>query len=156
MAEHILLVDDEAEIADLLELYLINEGYIVHKFYTGEPAMEYINDQPIDLALLDIMLPDMDGFTMCRKIRENHVFPIIMLTARDSDSDKIQGITMGADDYVTKPFNPLEVTARVKAQLRRVNRYDGLKTPDIPEKIIIRGLEIDEKPGTAMNPATTF
>ncbi len=148
MAEHILLVDDEAEIADLLELYLANEGYTVHKFYTGAPAMECIEEYPIDLALLDIMLPDMDGFTMCRKIREHHVFPIIMLTARDSDSDKIQGITMGADDYVTKPFNPLEVTARVKAQLRRVNKYDGLKHSNTSDRIMIRGLELDEKQHT--------
>lgn len=148
MSGNILIVDDEEEIADLLELYLTNEGFAVHKFYSGQPALDCIGKTPIDLALLDVMLPDMDGFTMCRRIRENHVFPIIMLTARDSDSDKIQGITMGADDYVTKPFNPLEVAARVKAQLRRVNKYDAQKDPDTSDKIIIRGLELGEKQHT--------
>lgn len=148
MTGNIIIVDDEKEIADLIEVYLVNEGFTVYKYYSGEPAMECILSNPIDLAILDIMLPDTDGFTLCRRIREHYVFPIIMLTARYADSDKIQGITIGADDYVTKPFNPLEVTARVKAQLRRVNRYDGMNPSDIASKIIIRGLELDEKKHT--------
>lgn len=121
---NILVVDDEVEIADLLELYLNNEGFTVHKFYTAKDALTCINTQPLDLALLDVMLPDGNGFTLCRIIRESHNFPVIMLTARDEEIDKINGLTLGADDYITKPFRPLELIARVKAQLRRYTRYN--------------------------------
>ena len=112
MAEMILVVDDEAEIADLVEVYLKNEGYLVKKSACAAEALCIAETQPIALALLDVMLPDMDGFTLCRKIREKHLFPIIMLTAKTEDVDKITGLTLGADDYITKPFNPLEVIAR--------------------------------------------
>jgi len=124
MTEKILLVDDEKEIADLMELYLKNDGYTVYKFYRGLDAWNCIEETEIDLAILDVMLPDMDGFELCKKIRVAHVFPVIMLTAKIGDMDKITGLTMGADDYVTKPFNPLEVVARVKTQLRRYKQYD--------------------------------
>lgn len=122
--EHILIVDDEKEIADLIEVYLTNDGYTVHKFYNGTDALKCIASQKIDLAILDVMLPDMDGFHICRKIREEYFYPIIMLTARIGDADKIMGLTIGADDYITKPFNPLELVARVKTQLRRYVRYN--------------------------------
>ena len=125
MAANILIVDDEKEIADLIELYLINDGCTVHKFYNGADALSYINAQSPDLAILDIMLPDIDGFTLLQKIREKHFYPVIMLTAKSEDTDKIMGLTIGADDYITKPFNPLEVTARVKTQLRRYTRYNN-------------------------------
>ena len=125
MKETILVVDDEKEIADLLELYIGGEGYSVVKAYTGAEALETLRRQPVSLALLDVMLPDISGFELCRRIREEFVFPIIMLTARTSDIDKINGLTLGADDYVTKPFNPLEVTARVKTQLRRFTQYNS-------------------------------
>lgn len=125
MNETILVVDDEKEIADLLELYLVAEGFQVIKAYTVAEALAVTSKKPISLALLDIMLPDGDGFSLCSKIREHYVFPIIMLTARSADIDKINGLTLGADDYVTKPFNPLEVTARVKTQLRRFIRYNS-------------------------------
>lgn len=124
MKEHILIVDDEKEIADLLEVYLTNDGYTVHKFYNGLDALHCMEIQKIDLAILDVMLPDVDGFRICQKIRETHFFPIIMLTAKVEDVDKIMGLTIGADDYITKPFNPLEVVARVKTQLRRYVRYN--------------------------------
>lgn len=120
----ILIVDDEKEIADLLELYLKNEGYKVYKFYNGRDALDCVEHTELDLAVLDVMLPDMDGFHICAKIREKHFFPVIMLTARVEDIDKITGLTIGADDYITKPFNPLEVVARVKTQLRRYTRYN--------------------------------
>ena len=120
----ILVVDDEREIADLLEFYLKNEGYGVCTYYNATDALQCIKEKNIDLALLDVMLPDGDGFSICRTIRETHKYPIIMLTARVEDMDKIAGLSMGADDYVTKPFNPLEVMARVKAQLRRYKRYN--------------------------------
>lgn len=119
MTEKLLIVEDEKEIADLLEVYLSNEGYRVLKAECSRDALAYIEKEEISLALLDIMLPDMDGLSLCRQIREKYLFPIIMLTARSSDMDKINGLSMGADDYITKPFNPLEVVARVKTQLRR-------------------------------------
>lgn len=145
MSEHILIVDDEREIADLLEVYLKNEGYQVHKFYHGKGALECLKNTKIDLALLDIMLPDIDGFTLCREIRQKWFFPVIMLTAKAEDGDKIMGITLGADDYITKPFNPLEVTARVRAQLRRVNMYNTRQTEEDPDYFNIDGLEVNGK-----------
>ena len=124
MGENILVVDDEREIADLIEVYLKNDGYAVHKFYNGTDALRFIGEGKVDLAILDVMLPDVDGFSICRKIREKHYYPIIMLTAKVEDGDKIMGLTLGADDYITKPFNPLEVLARVKTQLRRYVYYN--------------------------------
>ncbi|MCM1529676.1 MAG: VanR-ABDEGLN family response regulator transcription factor [Alistipes sp.] len=125
MNERILIVDDEREIADLVGLYLKNDGYQIIKSYTAEAAMSVIEKESVQLALLDVMLPDMDGFELCRRIREKFMFPIIMLTARINDMDKITGLTIGADDYITKPFNPLEVAARVKTQLRRYTCYNA-------------------------------
>ena len=110
MNENILIVDDEKEIADLIEVYLKNDGYTVYKFYNGLDALECIETQKMDLAILDVMLPDIDGFRICQKIREQYYYPIIMLTAKVEDTDKIMGLTIGADDYITKPFNPLEPT----------------------------------------------
>lgn len=130
METHILVVDDEKEIADLIEVYLINENYTVHKFYNSIEALECINSVKLDLAILDVMLPEVDGFELCRKIREHYTFPIIMLTAKIEDMDKIRGLTIGADDYITKPFNPLEIVARVKAQLRRYTRYNENSTQE--------------------------
>ena len=126
---HILVVDDEREIADVIELYLKNDQYEVLKFYTGEEALACIESTKIDLALLDVMLPDIDGFTILKKIREKYHFPVIMLTAKTEYIDKITGLTLGADDYIAKPFNPLELVARVKAQIRRYTKYnDGGRT----------------------------
>lgn len=125
---NILVLDDEAEIADLVEVFLKNEGYTIFKFYSSKAALECIDTEQIDLALLDVMLPDTDGFTILRKIREKGLlFPVIMLTARVEDTDKITGLTLGADDYITKPFNPLEMVSRVKAQLRRYTCYGNSK-----------------------------
>ena len=125
MAENILVVDDEQSIADLVEVYLKNENYNIYKFYNGKEALKCINKVPFDLAILDVMLPDIDGFSICQKIREKYFFPIIMLTAKVEDIDKIMGLTLGADDYITKPFNPLELVARVKTQLRRYTKYNS-------------------------------
>lgn len=124
MSDRILIVDDEAEIADLIEVYLSNENFTVFKFYSAAEALECINKTELDLAILDIMLPETDGFTLCQKIRSKHTYPIIMLTAKDEETDKITGLTLGADDYITKPFRPLELVARVKSQLRRYKRYN--------------------------------
>lgn len=125
MKETILIVDDEKEIADLLEVYLKNDGYTVYKYYNGLEALKCIEATKLDLAVLDVMLPDIDGFRICQKIRQKYFYPIIMLTAKVEDTDKIMGLTIGADDYITKPFNPLEVVARVKTQLRRYVKYNG-------------------------------
>jgi len=130
MKSCVLIVEDEKEIADLLEVYLTNEGYEVHKAGTGKEALDFVKQREPDIALLDVMLPDIDGFQVCQKIRAEHFFPIIMLTAKIQDMDKILGLTIGADDYITKPFNPLEVVARVKTQLRRYMKYNST-TPEI-------------------------
>lgn len=145
MKEKILIVDDEQAIVDLVEVYLKNDGYQVYKFYNAEDALACVGREDLSLAILDIMLPDMDGFTLCQRIREKHLFPIIMLTAKVEDMDKITGLTLGADDYITKPFNPLELMARVKTQLRRYTRYnisDAL--PKETGDIDIRGLHISK------------
>lgn len=124
MDTNILIVDDEKEIADLLEVYLRNEGFNIYKFYSAKEALDCINTVKLDLAILDVMMPDIDGFTICQKIREDYNYPVIMLTAKDQEIDKINGLTLGADDYITKPFRPLELVARVKAQLRRFKKYN--------------------------------
>lgn len=144
MGETVLIVDDEKEIADLLELYLKNEGFTVYKYYTGKEALACINSNKLNLAVLDVMLPDIDGFRICQKIREKYFFPVIMLTAKVEDMDKIMGLTLGADDYITKPFNPLEVVARVKTQLRRYMRYNTAEEVEASE-YDIRGLTINKE-----------
>ena len=125
MADTILIVDDEKEIVDLIALYLANEPYQIRKAYGASEALQIAEQEPVSLALLDIMLPDTDGLALLQKMREKYLFPIIMLTARTSDMDKINGLTLGADDYITKPFNPLEVIARIKTQLRRYTKYNA-------------------------------
>lgn len=146
MPDKILVVDDEREISDLVELYLQNENYEVFKFYSAKEALACIESTELDLAILDIMLPGINGFDLCQKIRERHTYPIIMLTAKDAETDKITGLTLGADDYVTKPFRPLELVARVKAQLRRYKRYNPAQAPvqDKPSDVILHsGLELN-------------
>lgn len=144
MSEKILIVDDEHEIADLVALYLENENYEVFKFYNAAEALECIQKEELDLAILDVMLPDMSGFQVCQKIRESYCYPVIMLTAKGEEIDKITGLTLGADDYITKPFLPLELVARVKAQLRRYKRYNSgtEKSDDI---IVHSGLVLNIK-----------
>jgi len=143
----ILIVDDEKEIADLVEVILRNEGYEVIKFYDSRlAAKEVERNRNIDLAVLDVMMPGIDGFSLCAKIREKFTYPIIMLTARVEDVDKITGLTIGADDYVTKPFNPLELLARVKAQLRRYKKYSVAGLP--MEEFEAHGLYINRQEHT--------
>ncbi len=146
MSDKIVVVDDEKEIADLVAVYLQNENYTVYKFYSGKAALEFIDANEIDLAILDIMLPDIGGLKLCQHIREKHTYPIIMLTAKDDEIDKINGLSLGADDYITKPFRPLEMVARVKAQLRRYKRYNGSQAADMDESVIIHsGLVMNVK-----------
>lgn len=122
--ETILVVDDEKEIRDLVGIYLANENYRVLKAGNGIEALKLLGNEEVDLIILDVMMPDMDGIEACMKIREDKNMPIIMLSAKSEDMDKIMGLTTGADDYVTKPFNPLELLARVKSQLRRYKRLN--------------------------------
>lgn len=138
MSDKILIVDDETEIADLIEVYLKNENYTVFKFYTAKDALECINTTNLDLAILDIMLPDMNGFALCQQIREHNSYPVIMLTAKGGETDKITGLTLGADDYITKPFRPLEMVARVKAQLRRYKKYNPAYSETSTSDVIAR------------------
>jgi len=140
---NILVVDDEKEIADLVEIYLVSDGYKVHKAYSAGEGFIILKQKNIELVVLDIMMPGMDGLEMCRRIREHNNIPIIMLSAKSEDLDKILGLSTGADDYVVKPFNPLELSARVKSQLRR---YKQLNPNSSQEKgdneIHIQGLQI--------------
>lgn len=122
--ETILLVDDEKEITDLLEIYLKNEGYRLLKASDGNEALKLLNTHDVDLIILDVMMPNMDGIQACIKIREEKHMPIIMLSAKGREIDKITGLSIGADDYVTKPFSPLEMIARVKSQLRRYRQLN--------------------------------
>ena len=141
---NILVVDDEKEIADLVEVYLKNENYTVYKCYTSEEAIKYINTVNLDIAILDIMIQGKNGFEICKYIREKGFkFPIIILTAKIEDNDKIKGLTLGADDYITKPFNPLELIARVKSALRRYTIYNTEK--ELENVIEINGLVIDKE-----------
>lgn len=142
MSEKILVVDDEREIADLVELYLKNENYTVYKCFDGEDALNIMKEENLDLAILDVMLPDISGLELCRKIREKNCYPVIMLTAKGEEVDKITGLTLGADDYMTKPFLPLELVARVKAQLRRYTRYNQGQQTD-QEMIVHGGLTLN-------------
>ena len=147
MSENILVVDDEKEIADLVGLYLRNEGYAVSVYNTGREALKSAEEHDYDLAILDVMLPDVDGFSICRKLREKYFYPIIMLTAKVEDLDKIMGLTIGADDYITKPFNPLELIARVNTQLRRYKKYNGgaSESSASSEEYDINGLYINKE-----------
>lgn len=144
MSDKVLVVDDEHDIADLIEVYLQNENYTVFKFYSAREALACVETRELDLAILDIMMPDVNGFALCRKIREQYTFPVIMLTAKDEEIDKITGLTLGADDYVTKPFRPLELIARVKAQLRRYKKYNPTKEETNTNPVLsYSGLEIN-------------
>ncbi len=144
MTANILVVDDEQSIADLIEVYLKNENYDVFKFYNGRDALQCVENQNIDLAILDVMLPDVTGFSICQQIRKKYNFPVIMLTAKDEEIDKITGLTLGADDYITKPFRPLEMVARVKAQLRRFKKYNSSEPVQDESIIEISGLVLDK------------
>ena len=125
---NILVCDDDLAIVDAIEIYLENEGYKIFKAFNGIEAIEIIRDHEIHLIIMDIMMPKMDGIRATMKIREENNIPLIMLSAKSEDSDKIIGLNIGADDYITKPFNPLELIARVKSQLRRYTSLGGLET----------------------------
>ncbi|OTX03330.1 response regulator [Bacillus thuringiensis serovar monterrey] len=146
----ILIVDDDQDIVRFMNVNLMQEGFKVFSAYNGEEALEIINNNSIQLAILDIMMPQMDGIELCRRIREKHSLPIIFLSAKSSDVDKVVGFSTGADDYIVKPFSTIEFIARVKAQLRRYTYFNQHAVQVIEKKINIRGLEIDEVSRTVM------
>ena len=143
---NILVCDDDKAILEAIEIYLENEGYKIFKAFNGEEALEIIEEHPIHLIIMDIMMPKMDGLRATMKIREMNNIPVIMLSAKSEDTDKIIGLNMGADDYVTKPFNPLELIARVKSQLRRYTTLGSLETKSNVYKT--GGLVIDDESKT--------
>ena len=145
MAEtNILVVDDEQEIADLVEIYLVSDGYKVFKASNAQDGLDILNKEDIHLCLLDIMMPNLDGIRATRKIREASSVPIIMLSAKSEDVDKILGLNIGADDYITKPFNPLELIARVKSQLRRYTQLGNLATEEKEAVYVCGGLVVND------------
>lgn len=144
MNNNILVVDDEKEIRDLLEINLNNEGYNVFKASCGEEALEILDREEIHLIVLDIMMPDIDGLEVCKRVREKYSIPILMLSAKVEDMDRIQGIMTGADDYVCKPFNHLELTVRIRALLRRAY-FLNTKMQVADDTIRIESMIIDKK-----------
>ncbi|CAI6051744.1 response regulator transcription factor [Cohnella sp. JJ-181] len=126
----ILIVDDEQDIITLMQIYLLNEGYRLLTASNGLEAIELLSLHPVDVVILDVMMPHLDGIETCIQIRKNSDVPVIMLSAKSQDIDKIRGLSIGADDYVTKPFNPLELVARIKSQIRRYNRYRNDRSRD--------------------------
>lgn len=143
---HVLIVEDDKEIREGVKIYLKSKGYVVSEAADGVEGLEIIEKEEIHLAIVDVMMPRMDGITMTMKLRENHDFPVIFLSAKSEEVDKILGLDMGADDYVTKPFTPMELLARVNSQLRRYRKFmEKLEKKEIMKNIyVIGGLELNE------------
>ncbi len=139
----VLVVDDDSDIVTALKIYLLPEGYRILEAYNGKEAIDIIEKEHVDLILMDIMMPEMDGVTATAKLRETCNIPIILLTAKSEDTDKILGLNIGADDYITKPFNPMEVIARVRSQLRRYTTLGG-KTQSVDE-IVVGGIVMNDE-----------
>ena len=139
---NILICDYERDIVSALKIYLSSEGYTLFEAYTGREALEVVKKHDIHLILMDIMMPEMDGISATAKLRETCNVPIILLTAKSEDTDKVLGLNMGADDYITKPFNPMEVLARVRSQLRRYTSLGGMEQK--PNRIVIGGIALDD------------
>ena len=141
---NILVCDDDKEIVEAIEIYLSQEGYKVLKAYDGEEALKLLDKHKVDLLIIDVMMPRLDGIRATLKIREKQNMPIIILSAKSEDADKILGLNVGADDYMTKPFNPLELTARVKSQLRRYTQLGSTVEKENQAVYTVRGLMIDD------------
>ena len=140
----ILICDDDKDIVSELDIYLTSEGYATLKAYNGLEAIRLVEEQEVHLVLLDVMMPGLDGIRVTAKLREKHNIPIILLTAKSEDSDKVLGLNIGADDYITKPFNPIEVIARVKSQLRRYTTLGGRQKQDETPKLRNGGIVMDD------------
>ncbi len=135
MSKSILIVDDDPDIVDLLKLYLKAEGYSTLEAYDGKEAFNQLKNQAVDLAIIDIMMPFIDGYQLLQMIRQEYKIPVILLSAKDQDYDKVTGLKLGADDYISKPFSPLEVTARIQAQLRRSYEFNDLLSIQPPSQL---------------------
>lgn len=142
---NILVCDDEKDIVSALKIYLTADGYQVYEAYNGRQAVEILQKEDIQLVLMDIMMPEMNGISAMVKIRETSNVPVILLTAKSEDTDKILGLTVGADDYVTKPFNPVELQARVKSQLRRYMQLGGGAAKEENDVLCIGGIEMNDR-----------
>ena len=143
---NILVCDDDKEIVEAISIYLEQEGYTVWKAYDGLEALEIVNSQNMQLLIIDVMMPNLDGIHAVLELRKKSNIPVIILSAKSEDTDKIMGLTIGADDYVTKPFNPLELVARVKSQLRRYSKLGSM--PETGKNVLVNGglvLEDDKK-----------
>ena len=143
---NILICDDDRDILEALKIYLSAEGYRLFEAHNGREAIEAVESEEIHLILMDIMMPGLDGIAATANLRERHNIPIILLTAKSEDADKVLGLDIGADDYITKPFRPLELIARVKSQLRRYTRLGGM--PTAPDRLVIGGIELDDSAKT--------
>lgn len=141
---NILVCDDDKAIVEAIEIYLSQEGYHILKAYDGEQALKVLETEEVHLLILDVMMPRLDGIRATLKIREKHSIPIIILSAKSEDVDKILGLNVGADDYVTKPFNPLELVARAKSQLRRYTQFGGTKQENAERVYEVGGLRIND------------
>ena len=143
--QHILVCDDEEDIVAALKIYLEADGYCVHAAYTGADALKIVREEPVQLALMDIMMPQLDGIAATAKLREKSNVPIILLTAKSESSDKVLGLNIGADDYITKPFDPVEVLARVRSQLRRYTQLGSKKEEEKPNVYTVGPIVLDEE-----------
>ena len=143
---NVLICDDERDIVSALKIYLSSEGYNLFEAYTGREAIDIVRKNEIHLILMDIMMPELDGISATAKLREECNVPIILLTAKSEDTDKVLGLNVGADDYITKPFNPVEVLARVRSQLRRYNSLGGIAQK--PSRVVIGGIVLDDEAKT--------
>lgn len=142
---NILICDDDVDIVSALKIYLSNEDYKIYTAFTGKQALDCVREHDIDLVLMDVMMPEMDGIAATAKLREEYNIPVILLTAKSESSDKVLGLNVGADDYVTKPFDPIEVQARVRSQLRRYTRLGGQQKREQPKgTITIGGVELND------------
>lgn len=141
---NILICDDERDIVSALKIYLSSEGYTLYEAYTGREALDIVRKHDIHLILMDIMMPEMDGIAATAKLREEYNIPIILLTAKSEDTDKVLGLNIGADDYITKPFNPIEVLARVKSQLRRYTTLGGQRKEETSRVLRNGGIALDD------------
>ncbi|HIS15402.1 MAG TPA: response regulator transcription factor [Candidatus Scatomorpha merdavium] len=142
---NILICDDDVDIVSALKIYLSNEDYKIYTAFTGKQALDCVREHDIDLVLMDVMMPEMDGIEATAKLREEYNIPVILLTAKSESSDKVLGLNVGADDYVTKPFDPVEVQARVRSQLRRYTRLGGqVKREQPKDTITIGGVELND------------
>ena len=142
---NILVCDDDKEIVEAIEIYLNGEGYRILKAYDGQEALDLLKDNEVNLMILDVMMPGLDGLRTTMKVRETSSIPIIILSAKSEDTDKILGLNIGADDYITKPFNPLELVARVKSQLRRYTQLGNLDGSENTHVFRCGGLEINDE-----------